>query len=119
MSDATPRYTRSKRPNFFDDPAMDQLLGVVLGLTQEVSVLRDRLDAVERVMDSKGAVTRADIEAYVPDAAAEAERARTRDEYLQRVFRVLRHDAGMYSSAESEEYVENVEQTLAAAVGAA
>ncbi len=119
MNEAHPRYTRSPRPNFFTDPAVDQLLGVVLGLAQEVSVLRDRVDTIERVMDAKGSVTRADIEAYVPDAAADAERAAVRNEYLQRVFRVLRHDAGMYTSQESEEHVGKVEQSLAAAVGAA
>lgn len=117
MSDESmPRFSRGKHPQFFDDPAVDQLLGVVLGLTQEVAVLRDRVDTIERVMDRKGAVTRADLEAYVPDAAAAAERARVRNEYLQHVFRVLRREAGSYSSGESEQYVAGVERELAAAV---
>jgi hypothetical protein len=114
--DRIPRFTRSKRPNFFDDPAVDQLLGVVLGLTQEVSVLRDRVDTMERLMDRNGAVSRADLEAYVPDAAAQAERAQLRNDYLQRVFRVLRHEAGHYSSSESEQHVGGVEKALADAV---
>lgn len=111
-----PRFTRSKRPNFFDDPAVDQLLGVVLGLTQEVAVLRDRVDTIERLMDRNGAVTRADLEAWTPDAKSQAERAQVRAEYLQRVFRVLRHEAGTYSSAESEEHVGSIEKALASAV---
>lgn len=111
-----PRFTRSKRPNFFDDPAVDQLLGIVLGLSQEVSVLRDRVDTMERLMDRNGAVSRADLEAYVPDAKAQAERAQIRADYLQRVFRVLRHEAGTYSAAESEQYVSSVEKSLADSV---
>jgi hypothetical protein len=114
--DRIPRFTRSKRPNFFDDPAVDQLLGIVLGLTQEISVLRDRVDTIERVMDDKGSVSRADIESYVPDAEAQAERAQVRAEYLQRVFRVLRHEAGHYSSSESEQHVGSVEKSLADAL---
>lgn len=108
-----PRHWRGKRPQFFDDAAVDELLGIVLGLTQEVSVLRDRLDSVERLLDSKGAVTRAELEAYVPDAAATAERAQQRADYVQRVFRVIRREAGTYSTAESESHVDDVQKQLA------
>lgn len=113
MSDAIPRYSRGKRPQFFADPAVDELLGIVLGLTQEVSVLRDRLDTVERVLAAKGSLTRADLEDWVPDAAAEAERTKLRNDYLQRVFRVVRREAGVYTSAESEGYTASVERELA------
>jgi hypothetical protein len=51
-------------------------------------VLRERLDTVERLLDTKGSVTRAAIEAYQPDAAAEQERAAWRDAYLKRVLRM-------------------------------
>jgi hypothetical protein len=108
-----PRHWRGKRPQFFDDAAVDELLGIVLGLTQEVSVLRDRLDSVERLLDAKGTVTRAELEAYVPDAAAAAERAQVRNDYVQRVFRVIRREAGTYSTAESEQHVAGVEKELA------
>lgn len=114
--DAIPRYSRGKRPQFFDDPAVDELLGIVLGLTQEVSVLRDRVDAVERLLDAKGTVTRAELEAYQPDAAAAAERAKVRADYVQRVFRVVRREAGTYTTGESEQYTAGVERELAAAV---
>jgi hypothetical protein len=107
-----PRFSRGKRPHFFADPAVDQLLGIVLGLTQELSVLRDRVDTIERVMDRNGSVSRADIEAFIPDEPAVAERARVRSEYLGRVFRVLQHEAGTYSSAESEQHVGSVETAL-------
>jgi hypothetical protein len=110
-----PRFSRGKRPHFFDDPAVDQLLGIVLGLTQEVAVLRDRVDTIERVMDRNGTVSRADIEAFIPDAPAVAERAKVRAEYLGRVFRVLQHEAGTYSSAESEQHVGSVESALGSA----
>jgi hypothetical protein len=107
-----PRFARGQRPNFFEDPAVDKLLGIVLGLAQEVAVLRDRVDTMERVMERKGSVSRADIEAFVPDAAAAAERANVRAEYLGRVFRVLQHEAGTYSSTQSEQHVGRIEEAL-------
>lgn len=83
-----PRHTRGKRPHFFDDPALDQMMTFILELTTEVAVLRERLDTVERLLEAHGSVTRAAIEAYRPSAAVEAERAAWRESYTQRVLRL-------------------------------
>jgi len=83
-----PRQTKGQRPHFFEDPSIDQMMTFLLELTTEVGVLRERLDTVERLLDTKGSVTRAAIEAYQPDAAAEQERAAWRDAYLKRVLRM-------------------------------
>jgi len=60
----------------------------LLELTTEVSVMRERLDTVEQLLDRTGSVTRAAIEAFVPDAALESERAAWRDAYVKRIFRM-------------------------------
>ena len=70
-----PRHTRSSRPQFFEEPGLDQMMSVVLGIAQELSVLRDRVDSVERLLDAKGSLTRAELEAYRPDAAADIKSA--------------------------------------------
>lgn len=87
-----PRQTRGKRPHFFDDPALDQMMTFLLELTTEVSVMRERLDTVERLLERDGKVTRETIEAYIPDADIEKARAAWRDAYVKRVFRM--HPAG-------------------------
>jgi hypothetical protein len=83
-----PRHTKGKRPHFFDDPALDQMMTFMLELTTEVGVLRTRLDTIERLLDRHASVTRAAIEAFMPDAPAEAERAAWNDAFLKRVFRM-------------------------------
>ncbi|MBL8642520.1 MAG: hypothetical protein JNK21_01195 [Rhodospirillaceae bacterium] len=83
-----PRVSKGKRPQYFDDPAVDQLMTFVIELTAEVSVLYDRIDTIERLLDSKGTVSRADIEAYRAPPPVEAERSARRDGYLRRVFRM-------------------------------
>ena len=77
-----------KRPHFFADPDVDRLLAIVWAMAGELAVTRERLDTVERLLERDGKVTRASIEAYVPDPATEGERARWRDEYVKRVFRM-------------------------------
>ena len=90
---ALPRAYKGKRMNFFKDPGLDQLYGVVTALTAEVSVLTDRLDTVERLLDRNGSVSRADIEAYRADNDVEAERTSRRDAYLGRVLQALSEES--------------------------
>ncbi len=85
-----PRVSKGQRPHFFDDPAIDQIMTFFLELMTEVSVLRERLDTVERLLDANGTVLRADIEAYRADTIAETERTALRDAYFRRVMRM--HD---------------------------
>ncbi|WP_157219095.1 hypothetical protein [Flavisphingomonas formosensis] len=83
-----PRTAKGQRPHFFDDPAIDQMMTFFLELMTEVAVLRERTDTIERLLDTKGAISRADIEAYRADAAVEAERLAWRNAYFQRVMRM-------------------------------
>lgn len=83
---------KGKRPWFFEDPDTERVLNIVLALIQEVGVVRERLDTVERLLERDGAVTKAAIEAYAPDAEAAAERGAWIQEYIARVFRILQQD---------------------------
>lgn len=88
-----PRASKGKRPSFYKDPAVDRLFAVVTALTAEVSVLWDRVDTVERLLDRDGTVSRAQIEGYRPDDAVEAERTARRDAFIGRVFQVIHEEA--------------------------
>lgn len=83
---------KGRRPAYFEDPATDRLLSIVMALVGEVSVLRERQDTVERLLETTGAITRADIEAYEPDAAAGLERGAASRAYIMRVMRGVQQD---------------------------
>ena len=91
MSDDPPLRRRAKgaRPYFFDDPTSDKLLSIVMALAGEVSVLRDRLDTLERLGEERGGVSQADLEAYRPDASVRAERDAWREDFLNRILRIV------------------------------
>ena len=86
------RTARGKRPRYFSDPATDRLLGMLMTLIGEVSVLRDRLDSVERLIEKGGVFSREDIDNFLPDKRAEAEREATRRRYIERVMRVIQNE---------------------------
>ena len=101
---------KGKRPAYFDDPANDRTLSIVMAIAGEVSVLRERLDTVERLLDAKGSITRADIEAYAPDRAAAGERGLLTNEYIARILRGVQQD--MEALTEREPSVEDLSRTL-------
>lgn len=83
-----PRLTKGKRPYFFEDKSVDQLVTFILELMTEVMVLRDRQDTLERMLDEKGTVSREDLRRYIPDADVEAERNAERASFIDRVLRI-------------------------------
>lgn len=83
------RVAKGKKPQYFSDPAIDKLLWMTITLMEELSVTRDRLDAVERLLDRKRVLSRQSIERYVPDAKTAADRAARRAAYVDRVLRAL------------------------------
>lgn len=89
----TPRQPRiatkakGSRPQYFADPATDRLLAMLLTVVEELSVTRDRLDALERLAERHGLLDRGEIAAYRPDETAADERAARRERYLERLLR--------------------------------
>ena len=107
-----PRSTRGRRPHFFDNPETDVLMSVVLELASELSVLYDRVDAMQRVMDAQGVLASKTLEAFEPSAEQAAERAERRQEYMQRLFRVVRSEAKVFPTSQAEEVLATVEEDL-------
>ncbi len=83
---------KGKRPTYFEDPAIDRLLSITMALAGEVSVMRERMDTVERLLDAKGTISRADIESYEPDRDAGRERGMLTREFIQRIMRGVQQD---------------------------
>jgi hypothetical protein len=86
------KATGPDRPSYFDGADVDRVMAVVLALVSEVSAIRDRLDAHERLADAGQAPSRDKVEAYRADPAAEEEREAWRDAYIRRLFRVITED---------------------------
>ena len=72
------RTAKGRRPYFFEDPNIDKLLAMIMALTGEVSVLRERLDTHERLAAKKKWPSHQAIEDYEPDEITEAFRAQWR-----------------------------------------
>ncbi len=68
-----------------DDPAVDRVMKVVVALARETYVLKDRLGIVERKLDAKGVLTRADLESFKPTPEEEKEILAACDAFVEEV----------------------------------
>lgn len=99
---------KGKKPTFFTDPQVDKVLAITMALAGEVSVLRERLDTIERLLDAKGLLARQEIEAYQPSEPVAEERERWRVEYLDRILRVVREEQEALATEETSDSYDNV-----------
>ena len=104
------KKAKGKRPAYFDEPAVDRILSIVMALAGEVAVLKERQDTVERLLDANGVVQRADIEAFKPDRDAAYARGLATREFVARILRGVQQD--MEALAENEPGVEEVSREL-------
>lgn len=87
---ALARTARGKRPAFHDNPSVDRLVSIILALTSEVSVLRDRIDTVEMLGAKAGWLGAGAVDAFVPDQPTRERREAAREAYLGRVLHILK-----------------------------
>ena len=70
---------------FFPDPHVDRLLGVVMELSSELYVLRDRMRTLEQVLEQNGVLTADDLRGATPSAEERAARLADRDALIERI----------------------------------
>ncbi|MEM9288135.1 MAG: hypothetical protein AAGA36_07340 [Pseudomonadota bacterium] len=94
-SDRTPlaRHIRGKRPKFFDDPASDHVLAMVLELSAELWVTRSRLAAVESYLAENGQMPANALEAHTLSTDEQSALEGWRSEFMQRLFRTVEGEA--------------------------
>jgi hypothetical protein len=93
---------KGKRPYFFEDPAVERVLAMLMAVTQELAVTRERLDTVERLLEKSGHLDRAQIEAYAPEPEAATARAQATRAYIARVMRIVQQEMEAINKPEHE-----------------
>lgn len=100
---------RGKRPAFYEAPGMDQAMSMIMVLANEISVLHDRLDSTERVAKAQGMDLTAGIETLVLDQDALEAREAWRQDFLERLFYLMRKDAREAAEADTaQRYAETI-----------
>jgi hypothetical protein len=83
-------YGADGRPTFFQDPAMDRFVSVLLNLASELWVQTERVTTLSEFIIGKGLATPAALEAVAIAAEDHPEREAAVNAFMQRVFAPLR-----------------------------
>ena len=104
------RKAKGKRPYYFSNPDVDKLLSMIMALTGELAIARDRIDTIERVAATKGLFSSDDIENFELDANALQARADRHKQLLREVNRIIVGELEDLEGANEEDYTAVVEQ---------
>jgi hypothetical protein len=98
---------RGKRPRFFPTAGMDEMVSMIIELTAEVWVLRNRLQILEKVAAEQGLELSSRIEAYVPSAAEAEQFAAARQQMIANVLRSLEAEFGVPADAPPDTLIDD------------
>ena len=87
-----PLEAGGRRPAFFDQDGMDQIVSIVLELAAELWVVRERVFVMEAVLHNQGVAVSEAIEAFVPTAEQAARLAAMRADLTAQMFRSLNRE---------------------------
>jgi hypothetical protein len=104
--------SKGKRPYFLDDPAVERILAITMAVAGELAVMHERMDTIERLLDEKGVLSRADIEAYRPNPEAADERQRWHAEYVARVLRIVQQEYEALQNPEAHRDLADIAEEL-------
>lgn len=101
---------RAKRPSFFEESAVDQILSMMLEMMTELWVVKERVYTLEKVLDQEGIDARDKIEAFTfsDDEITELESARRK--FIASILRTL--ETNFVDHAQLQEQVDELTDVM-------
>jgi len=84
-----PLTAKGKRPSFFDESAVDQVVTMMLEMMAELWVVKERVYTLEKVLGEAGIAAKEQIEACKLSEDDVAELEGTRRKYVETIMRSL------------------------------
>lgn len=83
---------KGKRPYFLEDKAVERVLNITMAVGMELAVVHERLDTIERLLESKGVLLLDEIEHFEPSATQAEERQQWHAAYIGRILRIVQQE---------------------------
>ena len=75
----------ARRPVYLDNERIDDLARMCFTLASEIWTLRDRVTVLEHLLEQRGGLSRAELDAFVPQGALAEELSSARAALVERV----------------------------------
>jgi hypothetical protein len=93
--------SKGGRPYFLDSPETERVMNIAMAVAAEVAVVHERMDTIERLLEAKGILNRAEIEAYEPDDKSAEERQLWHARYAARILRIIQQEVDAIARPEN------------------
>ena len=93
--------SKGARPYFFDDPAVERVLNIAMAVATEVAVVRERMDTIERLLESKGVLLQSEIESFIPSDEQAEERQLWHARFAARILRIVQQEVDAIAKPEN------------------
>lgn len=84
--------SKGARPYFFSSAETERVLNIAMAIAAEVAVVRERMDTIERLLESKGLLLQKEIEEFVPTDEQAEERQGWHARYTARILRMVQQE---------------------------
>jgi len=88
-----PRYSKGKRPHFFEDASVDHLLAMVIELSAELSVVYEKVDVLQKFLIESGVVDAEKLKTFELSPGDLAEQDQWRTLFIERLYSSVRQQA--------------------------
>ena len=96
------------RPYFLEDPAVERVLNITMAVATELAVTRERLDTIERLLESKGLLSKEEINAFIPDDKAAEERQLAHARYVAKILRIVQQEMEAVANPENNRPMDQI-----------
>lgn len=83
---------KGARPYFLNSPEVEKVLNITMAVATELAVAHERIDTLERILESKGILTRQEIEDFAPNDEQAEERQLWHARYAARIMRIVQQE---------------------------
>ncbi|WP_448212060.1 hypothetical protein [Colwellia sp. MEBiC06753] len=104
------KKAKGQRPYFLAEKQTEQVLSIAMSLAMELNVANERIATLEKILEAKGILTRAEVDGFIPDGIETQYRSEKTQHYLARVLRILQQDQEEINADEPS--ISEVEQYL-------
>jgi hypothetical protein len=93
--------SKGGRPYFFNSAETERVMNIALAIATEVAVVRERMDTIERLLESKNLLSQNEIEAFVPSDTQAEERQLWHARYAARIMRIVQQEINAVAHPEN------------------
>jgi hypothetical protein len=100
--------SKGGRPYFFNSAETERVLNIAMAIATEVAVMHERMDTIERLLESKGLLNRAEIESFVPSDEQAEERQLWHARYAARIMRIVQQELDAVANPENNKPMQQI-----------